>query len=151
MSPRFCDWTAIWGLSWRSGILLFVLSGSLLAFVIFAWDKASGLSETERKEIAILKALDKDNVGLVYNLHHGHGHVDRLPELLQQMMPYLYAFNLNGMTRDGDKNGKLILPIAQGELALHDHELIAAHPLQDFDVCAVAVTNSHRHQAGDVF
>jgi len=43
--------------SWRSGILLFVLSGSLLAFVIFAWDKASGLSEAERKEIAILKAI----------------------------------------------------------------------------------------------
>ena len=69
-------------------------------------------------EIAILKALNKDNVGLVYNLHHGHGHVDRLPELLQKMMPYLYAFNLNGMTRDGDRNGKLILPIAQGELDL---------------------------------
>ncbi len=43
--------------SWRGGILMFVLAGSLLAFVIFAWDKASGLSEAERREIAVLKAI----------------------------------------------------------------------------------------------
>lgn len=43
--------------SWRGGVLLFVLAGSLLAFVIFAWDKASGLSEAERREIAVLKAV----------------------------------------------------------------------------------------------
>jgi cell division protein FtsX len=43
--------------SWRSGVMLFVLVGSLLAFIIFAWDKASGLSEAEKKEIAILKAI----------------------------------------------------------------------------------------------
>jgi ABC-type lipoprotein release transport system permease subunit len=46
--------------SWRSGILLTVLSGALLAFVIFAWDKATGLSAEERKEIGILKAVGWD-------------------------------------------------------------------------------------------
>ena len=42
---------------WRSGIIVVILSGAVLAFVIFAWDKASGLSAEERKEIGILKAV----------------------------------------------------------------------------------------------
>ena len=43
--------------SWRSGMMIVILTGSLLAFIIFAWDKASGLSMEEKKEIAILKAV----------------------------------------------------------------------------------------------
>ncbi len=42
---------------WRSGIMVVLLSGSVLAFVIFAWDKGSGLSAEERREIGILKAI----------------------------------------------------------------------------------------------
>src|SRR4030042_731826 len=43
--------------NWRGGVLVIILSGALLAFVIFAWDKASGLSLDERREIGILKAI----------------------------------------------------------------------------------------------
>jgi len=43
--------------NWRGGILIVILSGALLAFIIFAWDKASGLSLDERREIGILKAI----------------------------------------------------------------------------------------------
>ncbi|MEW6667651.1 MAG: ABC transporter permease [Thermodesulfobacteriota bacterium] len=42
---------------WRSGYLIAILSVSLLSFFIFAWDKASGLSAAERREIGILKGL----------------------------------------------------------------------------------------------
>ena len=43
--------------SWRSGLVIVVFSLAALAFVIFAWDKATGLSAEERKEIGILKAV----------------------------------------------------------------------------------------------
>jgi ABC-type lipoprotein release transport system permease subunit len=43
--------------NWRAGIVLLIFSGAALAFIIFAWDKATGLSAEERKEIGILKAV----------------------------------------------------------------------------------------------
>ena len=67
-------------------------------------------------QLAILERLRSQgvtNIGIVYNLHHGHAHVDRFPELLARMKPYLLAVNLNGMGREGEK--KLILPLGQGE------------------------------------
>lgn len=43
--------------NWRGGMVIVLLIMSLLAFVIFAWEKASGLSAEERREIGILKAI----------------------------------------------------------------------------------------------
>ncbi|MFZ5799703.1 MAG: FtsX-like permease family protein [Desulfobulbus sp.] len=42
---------------WRSGFASVCLLTALTAFVIFAWDKASGLSPEERREISVLKIL----------------------------------------------------------------------------------------------
>lgn len=66
--------------------------------------------------IELLKTRGVDNVGIVYNQHHGHAHVADFAVLLSRMKPYLLALNLNGMFPDGDKVGKKITPIAQGPL-----------------------------------
>jgi ABC-type lipoprotein release transport system permease subunit len=42
---------------WRGGLLVAVLASSVLSFIIFAWDKATGLSAEERREIGILKSI----------------------------------------------------------------------------------------------
>jgi ABC-type lipoprotein release transport system permease subunit len=42
---------------WRSGLVLAIFAGAALAFIIFAWDKATSLNLEERREIGILKAV----------------------------------------------------------------------------------------------
>lgn len=68
-------------------------------------------------QIEIIEAFQKEgitNVGIVYNLHHGHGHLSRFPELLRKMGPHLLCLNLNGMDVAGDSKGRKILPIGAG-------------------------------------
>jgi ABC-type lipoprotein release transport system permease subunit len=43
--------------NWRGGLLIVILFVAVFAFIIFAWDKASGLGAEERREIGILKAI----------------------------------------------------------------------------------------------
>jgi sugar phosphate isomerase/epimerase len=68
-------------------------------------------------QIAIMKALGAPNVGMVYNFHHGHDQLDRFPQILKQIQPYLYCININGMVRNGEEIGKKILTLGEG-----DHE-----------------------------
>ena len=69
-------------------------------------------------QIAIIKELNRTDVGIVYNQHHGHDHLGRFPELLKTMKPYLYTLNLNGMVKEGDRKGQKILQLGQGDLDL---------------------------------
>jgi len=50
---------------WRSGYILVLLSGAVSAFFIFAWDKATGLSAEEKREIGILKGVGWDTADIL--------------------------------------------------------------------------------------
>lgn len=69
-------------------------------------------------QLRILAKLNMANVGIVYNLHHGHHQVDRFAAILKQTMPHLLCVNLNGMVPNGDQRGQKILPLGQGTLDL---------------------------------
>ena len=66
--------------------------------------------------VAVCEQLGMPSVGIVYNQHHGHDHLPRFKEALAKMLPHLHFLNLNGMTAEGDKKGKKILVIGQGDL-----------------------------------
>lgn len=72
-------------------------------------------------QLALIEHLKLPNVGIIYNLHHGHDHLARFSAVLPKLMPHLLAINLNGMVTDGDKRGQKILPLGQGT---HDLELL---------------------------
>ncbi len=64
--------------------------------------------------VAVVKACGEKNVGIVYNLHHGHDHLAKFDDHLKAMKPYLYSISLNGMEAGGDKTGKKLLVISDG-------------------------------------
>jgi azurin len=77
-----------------------------------------GWSGEPENMVAVCEYLKKShavtNVGIVYNLHHGHGHLGRIDEALKLMLPHLLCLNLNGMDIAGDTKGRKILPIGAG-------------------------------------
>jgi ABC-type lipoprotein release transport system permease subunit len=77
---------------WRGGMMVVMLGTALLAFVIFAWDKASGLSAEERKEIGILKSIGWET-GDVLLLKFWEGAVISLTAFLAGvLLAYVHVF-----------------------------------------------------------
>lgn len=62
-------------------------------------------------QVKIIEATNEKGIGIVFNFHHAHSQIDRLEPMVDVMLPYLWAVNLNGMSKDGPK----ILPIGDGE------------------------------------
>jgi hypothetical protein len=58
-----------------------------------------------------LRESGHENVGIVYNFHHGHGHIEDWADSFNLMKPYLLCLNLNGMNMDGQPK---ILAIGRG-------------------------------------
>ena len=78
--------------SWRGGILLAILLGAVLAFIIFAWDKASGLSVEERREIGILKAIGWETSDII-RMKFWEGLVVSLSSFLMGLiLAYIHVF-----------------------------------------------------------
>ncbi len=78
--------------SWRQGILFVLLSGAVLAFAILAWDRASGLSAEERREIGILKATGWETGEILQMKFWEGGVISLLAFLLGYLLAYGYVF-----------------------------------------------------------
>jgi len=89
-----------------------------------------GEPENQLAIIEKLKQQGVTNVGIVYNLHHGHEHLDRFPSLLEKIKPHLLALNINGMDPGGDKVDRKILPLGQGSRDLELLKVIRASGYQ---------------------
>ena len=80
---------------WRQGLVFVLLGGSVLAFVIFAWDRASGLSGEERREIGILKSVGWET-GDVLRMKFWEGAILSLTAfLLGYLLAYAHVFYLS--------------------------------------------------------
>jgi len=73
--------------------------------------------------VAVCKYLREHHqakhVGIVYNLHHGHGHIADFKQSLKFMQPYLHCLNLNGMNEGAQPK---ILSLGKGQ---HEATMIA--------------------------
>jgi hypothetical protein len=51
--------------------------------------------------VAVCKSLrdrhPTGQIGIIYNFHHGHEHIDDFPKVFAMMLPYLFCVNINGM------------------------------------------------------
>jgi ABC-type lipoprotein release transport system permease subunit len=78
--------------SWRQGVLFVILIAVVLAFSIFAWDRASGLSAEERREIGILKAVGWETRDILQMKFWEGGVISLLAFLCGYLLAYLHVF-----------------------------------------------------------
>ncbi len=74
-----------------------------------------------------LHELGHDHVGIVYNFHHGHEHIEDWTKSLKLMLPYLHCLNVNGMN-DGAQ--PKILGIGKGA---HEQKMIREIVNSDYE------------------
>jgi len=78
--------------NWRSGMMLSVFAAALIAFCILAWDKATGISAEEKREIGILKAIGWETSDIL-ELKFWEGMAISLTSLLLGLLAaYLHVF-----------------------------------------------------------
>lgn len=65
-----------------------------------------------------LKTLGHDHVGIVYNFHHGHDHIDDWTSAFALLKPHLLCLNINGMNAKAQPK---ILGIGKGQ---HELEML---------------------------
>jgi ABC-type lipoprotein release transport system permease subunit len=95
--------------SWRGGMMIFILAGALLAFIILAWDRASGLSQEERREIGTLKAIGWETADVLL-MKFWEGIVISLSSFLAGVIfAYIHVFFTNSMLFEPALKGWAIL------------------------------------------
>lgn len=76
--------------------------------------------------VAVCEGLRKagfDHVGIVYNFHHGHEHIQSFAASFKLMQPYLLCLNINGMN---DNAQPKILGLRKGQHELEMLKVVAA-------------------------
>ncbi len=91
--------------SWREGLLLALLGTSIIAFTIFVFDKASGLSGEEKREIGILKAIGWDTSDILAMKFWEGAVVSGLSFLVGTVAAYIHVFLLDA---------QMLKPVLQG-------------------------------------
>ena len=92
------------------------IRASALGCKVALYNHGDWFGEPEN-QIKIIEALPKEELGIIYNFHHGHLQIDTFSELAPKMTPYLWGVNLNGMKKEGPK----ILTIGEGD---HEKQMI---------------------------
>ena len=77
---------------WRSGYVVVLLAGSAFAFFIFAWDRAVGLSASERREIGVLRAVGWDVTDILILKWWEGGVISLTAFFLGMIGAYLHVF-----------------------------------------------------------
>lgn len=78
--------------SWRGGLLLTILLGGVFAFAVLAWDKASGLSEEEVREVGILKAIGWETADVIQMKFWEGAVISLLAFFTGILLAYLHVF-----------------------------------------------------------
>ena len=98
--------------NWREGIVLVLASMALLAFVILAWEKASGLAADEKREIGILKAIGWETGDVLRMKFWESALISVFAFLLGYVAAYLHVFYFSS---------GLFAPVLKGWAVLYPH------------------------------
>ncbi|MES2693591.1 MAG: TIM barrel protein [Verrucomicrobiota bacterium] len=79
-------------------------------------------------QLAVLEGLRREgaaNVGIVYNFHHAHEHIRTFAAQWPRMMPHVVAVNVSGIVENGDRAGKKIQYVGEGDQEMALMKVIA--------------------------
>jgi lipoprotein-releasing system permease protein len=104
--------------SWREGLLVALAGAAILAFAIFAAEKASGLSAEEAREIGILKAVGWDTTDVITMKLWEGGLISVGAFLAGTVLAYAHVFLFSA---------KLFAPILKGWAVIYPEFSLAPH------------------------
>ncbi len=135
---------------WRGGMVTVLLAGALFAFVIFAWDRASGLSAEERREIGILRAVGWETADVILLKFWEGAAVSLTAFLAGTLLAYAHVFFAAGtLFARVMKGWSVLYPDFRLVPAVDPHQLAVLLVLTVFPYAAATVLPSWRAASAD--
>lgn len=130
---------------WRGGLMIVVLASAVLSFIIFAWDKATGLSAEERKEIGILKSIGWESADVLL-LKFWEGAVISVTAFLAGvLLAYAHVFFLSAsLFEHALKGWSVLFPRYRLEPAVDEYQLVVLFFLTVLPYTAATLVPSWR-------